>query len=67
LYKAWTLRNADLHDIDTADKEMKQKAKLRPTIVALYETANKIDYMGKRLFDLPLEERLRHSSRELMV
>jgi hypothetical protein len=47
LYKAWTLRNADLHVINTTDKEMKRKARLHPTIVALYKTANKIDYMDK--------------------
>jgi hypothetical protein len=58
LYTAWKQRNADLHGIDPADKEQKSKAKLRPAILALYASAAKLDYMDKRLFELPLDDRL---------
>jgi len=58
LYLAWKLRNADLHGIDAADQEEKRKAKLKPAIVALYESANKLDYLDRRLFEMPLLARL---------
>jgi hypothetical protein len=61
---AWKLRNADLHGIDAADQEAKRKAKLKPAIVALYKTADKLDYLDKRLFDLPLVDRLDQKSHE---
>ncbi len=64
LYLAWKLRNADLHGIDSADQELKAKAKLKPSIAALYHTAQHLDYLDKRIFTLPLEERLLQSSRE---
>ena len=64
LYLAWKLRNADLHGIDAADQEAKRKAKLKPAIVALYKTAEKLDYLDKRLFDLTLEVRLGLKSHE---
>ena len=51
---AWKLRNADLHGIDSADQEAKRNAKLKPAIVALYKTSEKLDYLDKCLFDLPL-------------
>ena len=58
LYLAWKERNADLHGIDTADKEAKAKAKLRPAIVAMYELGATLDYLDKRLFDVTLTARL---------
>jgi hypothetical protein len=42
----------------------KRKAKLRPAIVALYQTADKLDYLDKRLFELPLDKRLELKSHE---
>jgi hypothetical protein len=64
LYRAWKLRNADLHGVDSADKELKATAKLRPAIVALYDSAAHLDYMDKRMFELPLQDRLRARSTE---
>ena len=64
LYTAWKQRNADLHGLDTADQERKRKAKLKPAIVALYNTAASLDYLDKRLFTLPLSERLTLRSHE---
>jgi hypothetical protein len=58
LYLAWKLRNADLHGIDTADRERKSKAKLRPQVVALYQKAASLNYLDKRLFALDLDDRL---------
>ena len=55
---AWKLRNADLHGIKAADQEAKRKAKLKPAIMALYQTAATLDYLDKRLFELPLLARL---------
>jgi hypothetical protein len=56
------LRNADLHGIDKADQELKRKAKLRPAIVALCAAAAKLNYLDKRIFDLPLDTRLDKTS-----
>jgi hypothetical protein len=64
LYMAWKLRNADLHGIDAADQEAKRQAKLKPAIVALYETAATLPYLDKRLFELPLIDRLDLKSHE---
>ena len=64
LYLAWKLRNADLHGIDAADQEAKRKAKLKPAIVALYESGKKLDYLDRRIFDLPLDKRLDLKSHE---
>ena len=64
LYLAWKLRNADLHGIDAADQEAKRKAKLRPEIVALYESGKKLNYLDRRIFDLPLDKRLGLKSHE---
>ena len=64
LYAAWLLRNADLHGIDKADQEAKRKAKLRPAIVALYQTSATLTYLDKRLFALPLDKRLDLNSSE---
>ncbi len=64
LYAAWLLRNADLHGIDKADQEAKRKAKLRPAIVALYQTSATLKYLDKRLFALPLDKRLDLNSSE---
>ena len=55
---AWKVRNPDLHGINADDQEAKRKAKLKPAIAALYKTADKRDYLDKRIFDLPLLERL---------
>jgi hypothetical protein len=49
LYLAWKLRNADIHGIDKADQERKSKAKLRPQVVTLYQAANSLNYLDKRL------------------
>jgi hypothetical protein len=57
-HMAWKLRYADLHGIDATDHEAKRKAKLKPAIVDLYKTVAKLDYLDKRLFDLPLLARL---------
>jgi hypothetical protein len=54
LCSAWKLCNADLHGIDKADQELKRKAKLRPAIVALCAAAAQLNYLDKRIFDLPL-------------
>jgi hypothetical protein len=54
---AWKLRNADLHGIDTADRERKSKAKLRPQVVALYQKAASLNYLDKHLFALDLDDR----------
>jgi hypothetical protein len=62
LYIAWKLRNADLHGIDKADQEAKSKAKLRPAIIALYQTSATLDYLDKRLFALDLDKRLADTS-----
>jgi hypothetical protein len=64
LYTAWKPRNADLHGINKADKEMKRKAKLKPDIITLYPTAASLDYLDRRLFDKPLAERLNQPARE---
>ena len=58
------VRNADLHGIDAADQEAKRKARLKPAIVALYQTAAMLDYLDKRLFELPLLARLDLKSHE---
>ena len=54
----WKLTNVDIHGIDAADQETERKAKLKPAIAALYKTAyktaNKLDYLNKRLFELCL-------------
>jgi hypothetical protein len=64
LYAAWKQRNDDLHGIKAADKEAKAKAKLRPAIVAMYQTGLALDYLDKRLFDVNLDDRLGKSSSE---
>jgi hypothetical protein len=64
LYMAWKLRNEDLHGVDAADKEAKRQAKLKPAIVALYQAADKLDYLDKRLFELTLDKRLDTKSHE---
>jgi hypothetical protein len=64
LYKAWKLRNTDLHGIDTADKEAKAKAKLRPAIAALYSTAASLPFLDRWLLDKDLTECLNQHSRE---
>jgi hypothetical protein len=61
---AWKLRNEDLHGIDAADKEAKRKAKLKPAIADLYKTADKLEYLDKRLFELTLDDRLGKKSHE---
>ena len=64
LYLAWRLRDADLHSIDAVDQEAKCKAKLKPAIVALYETSASLDYLDRRFFKLPLDKRLDLKSHE---
>jgi hypothetical protein len=64
LYRAWKLRNAYRHGVDSADRELKAKAKLRPAIVALYDSAAHFDYMDKCMFELQLPDRLREWSTE---
>ena len=44
--------------MDTANREQKRKAKLKPAIVALYKTTTKLDNLDQRLFALPLAARL---------
>ena len=61
---ACKLRNADLHGIDSKDQEEKRKAKLRPAVVALCEAAAKLDCLDRRLFELPLKDRLLLKSHE---
>ena len=65
LYLAWKVRYADLHGIVAADnQEAKRKAKLKPPIVALYQTAATLNYLDKRLFELPLDKQLDLKSHE---
>jgi hypothetical protein len=65
LYLAcWKLRNhTDLHDGSTRRIE-NRNAKLKPAIVALYKTAEKLDYLDTRLFTLPLVDRPTQKSSE---
>jgi hypothetical protein len=47
LYTVWKQCNADLHGINTANQEYKQKAKLKPSFEALYSTAAYLDYLDR--------------------
>jgi hypothetical protein len=57
-------RNTDLHGVDKAGQEEKRKAKLKPAIVAVFKTAETLDYLDRRLFDLTLDKGLGQKSHE---
>ena len=43
LYLAWKLYYTDIHGIDTTAQEAKRKAKLKPKMVAIHKTADKLE------------------------
>jgi hypothetical protein len=65
LWQVWLERNEDLHGREKDEREKKRLEKIRPRIIALYNTHDSLLANDKQIFELPLLDRLQHSSGEL--
>jgi hypothetical protein len=65
IWKAWLIRNDDLHGRDRQQREKKRIEKLTPRIRALYAKADTLLAADRDIFSIPLATRLTFPSGEL--
>ena len=67
LHQLWKTRCEWVHRKNEQHASTQDQIKAQASVRALYQHADDIGYHDRRMFDTPLEERLKHSPRDLFA